>query len=157
MLPHLSQQNVFLGIPLVLLPEEVVLLVEKRTCYRFCLVGMKGPIFPQNSPSSSMIQPPIGNRRSRSCRDGMQKRTRLQRLKLRLQRPKRLQTRLLLLLRPTKPSGNERHASRGERSLRLPRHRLKALSCLHYSTRNRHLRPSGLPRLLPRQHLRHTR
>jgi len=27
-LPHLSQQNVFLGIPLVLLPEEVVLLVE---------------------------------------------------------------------------------------------------------------------------------
>lgn len=28
-LPHLSQQNVFLGIPLVLLPEEVVLLVEK--------------------------------------------------------------------------------------------------------------------------------
>ncbi|KAH9923975.1 tRNA-intron endonuclease catalytic domain-like protein [Epithele typhae] len=29
-LPHLSQQNVFLGIPLVLLPEEVVLLVEKH-------------------------------------------------------------------------------------------------------------------------------
>ncbi|KAH7889243.1 hypothetical protein F5I97DRAFT_1923809 [Phlebopus sp. FC_14] len=28
-LPHLSQQNVFLGIPLVLMPEEVVLLVEK--------------------------------------------------------------------------------------------------------------------------------
>ncbi|KAF6764775.1 hypothetical protein DFP72DRAFT_322362 [Ephemerocybe angulata] len=28
-LPHLSQQNVFLGIPLVLLPEEVVLLVEQ--------------------------------------------------------------------------------------------------------------------------------
>ncbi|KAF9009421.1 hypothetical protein BDQ17DRAFT_1421606 [Cyathus striatus] len=27
-LPHLSQQNVFLGIPLVLMPEEVVLLVE---------------------------------------------------------------------------------------------------------------------------------
>ncbi|EAU88239.2 hypothetical protein CC1G_03911 [Coprinopsis cinerea okayama7 len=27
-LPHLSQQNVFLGIPLVLLPEEAVLLVE---------------------------------------------------------------------------------------------------------------------------------
>ncbi|EKM83044.1 hypothetical protein AGABI1DRAFT_34260 [Agaricus bisporus var. burnettii JB137-S8] len=27
-LPHLSQQNAFLGIPLVLLPEEVVLLVE---------------------------------------------------------------------------------------------------------------------------------
>lgn len=30
-LPHLSQQNVFLGIPLVLLPEEVVLLVENGT------------------------------------------------------------------------------------------------------------------------------
>jgi hypothetical protein len=28
-LPHLSQQNVFLGVPLVLQPEEVVLLVEK--------------------------------------------------------------------------------------------------------------------------------
>ncbi|KAF7295063.1 tRNA-splicing endonuclease subunit Sen34 [Mycena indigotica] len=27
-LPHLSQQNVFLGVPMVLLPEEVVLLVE---------------------------------------------------------------------------------------------------------------------------------
>ncbi|GBE82612.1 tRNA-intron endonuclease catalytic domain-like protein [Sparassis latifolia] len=29
-LPHLSQQNVFLGIPLLLIPEEVVLLVEKQ-------------------------------------------------------------------------------------------------------------------------------
>ncbi|KAI0373329.1 tRNA-intron endonuclease catalytic domain-like protein [Pilatotrama ljubarskyi] len=29
-LPHLSQQNVFLGVPLVLLPEEVVLLVENQ-------------------------------------------------------------------------------------------------------------------------------
>ncbi|KZT26467.1 tRNA-intron endonuclease catalytic domain-like protein [Neolentinus lepideus HHB14362 ss-1] len=29
-LPHLSQQNVFLGVPLLLLPEEVVLLVEKE-------------------------------------------------------------------------------------------------------------------------------
>ncbi|CDO74883.1 hypothetical protein BN946_scf185004.g33 [Trametes cinnabarina] len=29
-LPHLSQQNVFLGVPLVLLPEEVVLLLEKQ-------------------------------------------------------------------------------------------------------------------------------
>ena len=28
-LPHLSQQNVFLGVPLVLQPEEAVLLVEK--------------------------------------------------------------------------------------------------------------------------------
>ncbi|KAL4076970.1 hypothetical protein V8B97DRAFT_1866172 [Scleroderma yunnanense] len=28
-LPHLSQQNIFLGIPLLLMPEEVVLLVEK--------------------------------------------------------------------------------------------------------------------------------
>ncbi|OCH92658.1 tRNA-intron endonuclease catalytic domain-like protein [Obba rivulosa] len=28
-LPHLSQQNVFLGVPLVLMPEEVVLLVRK--------------------------------------------------------------------------------------------------------------------------------
>ncbi|KAL0947077.1 hypothetical protein HGRIS_013218 [Hohenbuehelia grisea] len=28
-LPHLSQQNVFLGVPLVLMPEEVVLLVEQ--------------------------------------------------------------------------------------------------------------------------------
>ncbi|KIK97414.1 hypothetical protein PAXRUDRAFT_227706 [Paxillus rubicundulus Ve08.2h10] len=28
-LPHLSQQNVFLGVPLLLMPEEVVLLVEK--------------------------------------------------------------------------------------------------------------------------------
>lgn len=29
-LPHLSQQNVFLGVPLVLLPEEAVLLVSKQ-------------------------------------------------------------------------------------------------------------------------------
>ncbi|KAI0736674.1 tRNA-intron endonuclease catalytic domain-like protein [Fomitopsis betulina] len=29
-LPHLSQQNVFLGIPLLLMPEEVVLLVDKQ-------------------------------------------------------------------------------------------------------------------------------
>lgn len=28
-LPHLLQQNVFLGVPLVLLPEEAVLLVDK--------------------------------------------------------------------------------------------------------------------------------
>lgn len=28
-LPHLLQQNVFLGAPLVLLPEEVVLLIDK--------------------------------------------------------------------------------------------------------------------------------
>ena len=28
-LPHLSQQNVFLGVPLILQPEEAVLLVEK--------------------------------------------------------------------------------------------------------------------------------
>jgi hypothetical protein len=30
-LPHLSQQNAFLGVPLILLPEEVVLLVENGT------------------------------------------------------------------------------------------------------------------------------
>ncbi|KAI0792859.1 hypothetical protein C8Q75DRAFT_713983 [Abortiporus biennis] len=29
-LPHVSQQNVFLGLPLILLPEEVVLLLEKN-------------------------------------------------------------------------------------------------------------------------------
>jgi tRNA-splicing endonuclease subunit Sen34 len=28
-LPHLAQQNIFLGVPLVLIPEEVILLVEK--------------------------------------------------------------------------------------------------------------------------------
>ena len=33
-LPHLAQQNVFLGMPLVLLPEEVVLLVQKGACTR---------------------------------------------------------------------------------------------------------------------------
>ena len=30
-LPHLSQQNVFLGVPLILFPEEAVLLVEIGT------------------------------------------------------------------------------------------------------------------------------
>ena len=30
-LPHLSQQNVFLGVPLVLMPEETVLLVDIGT------------------------------------------------------------------------------------------------------------------------------
>jgi tRNA-splicing endonuclease subunit Sen34 len=29
-LPHLTQQNFFLGLPLLLMPEEVVLLVENR-------------------------------------------------------------------------------------------------------------------------------
>jgi hypothetical protein len=29
-LPHLSQQNAFLGLPLLLMPEELVLLIEKR-------------------------------------------------------------------------------------------------------------------------------
>lgn len=33
-LPHLSQQNVFLGVPLLLMPEEVVLLVDKGTSRR---------------------------------------------------------------------------------------------------------------------------
>lgn len=34
-LPHLSQQNVFLGLPVVLTPEEVVLLIEKGTVSLF--------------------------------------------------------------------------------------------------------------------------
>ncbi|KAI6131866.1 hypothetical protein EDD17DRAFT_1478101 [Pisolithus thermaeus] len=37
-LPHLSQQNVFLGVPLLLMPEEVVFLVEKGLA---CLVDDK--------------------------------------------------------------------------------------------------------------------
>src|ERR1700722_4551922 len=37
-LPHLSQQNVFLGPPLVLMPEEVVLLVEKGACAHLTIV-----------------------------------------------------------------------------------------------------------------------
>lgn len=32
-LPHLAQQNVFLGLPLMLIPEEVVLLVEKSMSF----------------------------------------------------------------------------------------------------------------------------
>jgi tRNA-splicing endonuclease subunit Sen34 len=35
-LPHLAQQNVFLGLPLVLLPEEVVLLVENGAPHPLC-------------------------------------------------------------------------------------------------------------------------
>jgi len=46
-LPHLSQQNVFLGLPLVLMPEEVVLLVEKGI--RFNLLAL----------SRSLIDPPF--------------------------------------------------------------------------------------------------
>ena len=34
-LPQVTQQNVFLGLPLVLLPEEVVLLVKNRACTSF--------------------------------------------------------------------------------------------------------------------------
>jgi hypothetical protein len=34
-LPHLSQQNVFLGVPLVLMPEETVLLVDIGTSIFF--------------------------------------------------------------------------------------------------------------------------
>lgn len=36
-LPQLSQQNVFLGVPLVLMAEEVVLLVEKGLSDTFIL------------------------------------------------------------------------------------------------------------------------
>ena len=36
-LPHLSQQNVFLGAPLLLMPEEVVLLVDKRKLHHYLL------------------------------------------------------------------------------------------------------------------------
>lgn len=32
-LPSISQQNVFLGLPLLLMPEEVVLLVENGSCF----------------------------------------------------------------------------------------------------------------------------
>ncbi|KAF8638910.1 hypothetical protein AX17_001961 [Amanita inopinata Kibby_2008] len=32
-LPHLSQQNLFLGIPLILMPEEVIYLVETGLCH----------------------------------------------------------------------------------------------------------------------------
>ena len=39
-LPHLSQQNVFLGVPLVLQPEEAVLLVDKG---RDLLLTRSGP------------------------------------------------------------------------------------------------------------------
>jgi hypothetical protein len=34
-LPHLSQQNIFLGVPMVLLPEEVVLLVGNGMLWSF--------------------------------------------------------------------------------------------------------------------------
>lgn len=30
-LPHIAQQNVFLGVPLLIMPEEVALLVENST------------------------------------------------------------------------------------------------------------------------------
>lgn len=36
-LPQVAQQNIFLGLPMQLLPEEVVLLVSKSTFYRFAL------------------------------------------------------------------------------------------------------------------------
>jgi tRNA-splicing endonuclease subunit Sen34 len=37
-LPGVSQQNVFLGLPLVMMPEEVVLLVEESTSIPICNV-----------------------------------------------------------------------------------------------------------------------
>lgn len=37
-LPQVAQQNVFLGLPLQLLPQEVVLLVEKG---KLCLVAVR--------------------------------------------------------------------------------------------------------------------
>lgn len=39
-LPHLSQQNVFLGTPLILLPEEVVLLVEKGIAIQYLVCAV---------------------------------------------------------------------------------------------------------------------
>jgi len=39
-LPHLSQQNVFLGTPLILLPEEVVLLVEKGITIQYLVCAV---------------------------------------------------------------------------------------------------------------------
>ncbi|KAF9218255.1 hypothetical protein BS17DRAFT_762609 [Gyrodon lividus] len=49
-LPHLSQQNVFLGVPLLLMPEEVVLLVEKGLAV---LVDDKNAHHDPSSPSLS--------------------------------------------------------------------------------------------------------
>lgn len=40
-LPGVAQQNLFLGLPLVLMPEEVVLLVENG----------QSPLFPLHNPS----------------------------------------------------------------------------------------------------------
>jgi hypothetical protein len=37
-LPHLSQQNVFLGVPLVLMPEEVALLVGNGAAHHLALL-----------------------------------------------------------------------------------------------------------------------
>ncbi|KAI0713417.1 hypothetical protein C8Q76DRAFT_768538 [Earliella scabrosa] len=45
-LPHLSQQNVFLGLPLVLLPEEVVLLLEKELAV---LIDDPNALFPPSA------------------------------------------------------------------------------------------------------------
>ncbi|KAH7912124.1 tRNA-intron endonuclease catalytic domain-like protein [Hygrophoropsis aurantiaca] len=49
-LPHLSQQNVFLGVPLLLLPEEVVLLVENQVAVLIDDVNA------HHDPSSSELQ-----------------------------------------------------------------------------------------------------
>ena len=54
-LPHLSQQNVFLGVPLVLQPEEAVFLVDKGMCLLLTFRTSSYEVG-QGSPLSSMIQ-----------------------------------------------------------------------------------------------------
>jgi tRNA-splicing endonuclease subunit Sen34 len=50
-LPHVAQQNVFLGVPILLMPEEVVLLVEKRAPLNANLCNMANYSLLQSSQS----------------------------------------------------------------------------------------------------------
>jgi len=56
-LPHLSQQNIFLGVPLILQPEEAVLLVDKGRETPLPFRTRRSNAAEQGSPSLLTIQP----------------------------------------------------------------------------------------------------
>jgi len=55
-LPNLTQQNVFLGLPLVLMPEELVLLIEKRSSRL-----ASPPVFPFRTNQPNILNLPSCN------------------------------------------------------------------------------------------------
>ncbi|KAI1788475.1 tRNA-intron endonuclease catalytic domain-like protein [Ganoderma leucocontextum] len=67
-LPHLSQQNVFLGVPLVLLPEEVVLLVDKQLSARHQITTAEADKASEKAAKLSTSEEAIRKRKEREAK-----------------------------------------------------------------------------------------